>query len=88
LSSGECRCVLKINLIINSPIIREFICKIYDIKLLHIVQNNRAIKTDQLSRVGAVIGAIGGASPKPGNGEGCVRKGIQRKILASALHFY
>jgi hypothetical protein len=23
-----------------------------------------------------VIGAIGGASPKPGNGESCIRKGI------------
>jgi hypothetical protein len=34
-----------------------------------------------------VIGAIGGASPKPGNGEGCVRKGIRRKILISTLLF-
>jgi hypothetical protein len=34
-----------------------------------------------------VIGAIGGASPKPGNGEGCDRKGIRHKILASALLF-
>jgi hypothetical protein len=34
-----------------------------------------------------VIGAIVGDSPKPGNGEGCVRKGIQHKILASALVF-
>jgi hypothetical protein len=30
---------------------------------------------------------IGGASPKPGNGEGCIRKGIRRKILASAFLF-
>jgi hypothetical protein len=35
-----------------------------------------------------VIRAIGGASPMPGNGEGCVRKGIRRKILASTLVFW
>jgi hypothetical protein len=34
-----------------------------------------------------IIGAIDAVSPKPGNGEGCVRKGIRRKILASALLF-
>jgi hypothetical protein len=34
-----------------------------------------------------IIGAIGGASPKPGNGEGCVRKGIWHKIIASPLLF-
>jgi hypothetical protein len=39
------------------------------------------------SPASTVIGAIGGASPKPGNGEGCVRKGIWRKILASTLLF-
>jgi hypothetical protein len=27
------------------------------------------------------------ASPKPGNEEGCIRKGIRHKILASALRF-
>jgi hypothetical protein len=32
-----------------------------------------------------VIEAIGGASPKPGSGEGFVRKGIRHKILASAV---
>jgi hypothetical protein len=41
----------------------------------------------QKSLASTVIGAIGGASPKPGNGEGCIRKGIRRKILASALLF-
>jgi hypothetical protein len=41
----------------------------------------------KVSRASTVIGAIGGASPKPGNGEGCVRKGIRSKILASALLF-
>jgi hypothetical protein len=39
------------------------------------------------SPASTIIGAIGGASPKPGNGEGCVRKGIRHKILASALLF-
>jgi hypothetical protein len=39
------------------------------------------------SPASTVIEAIGGASPKPGNGEGCVRKGIRRTILASALVF-
>jgi hypothetical protein len=39
------------------------------------------------SPASTVIEAIGGANPKPGNGEGCVRKGIRRKILASALLF-
>jgi hypothetical protein len=34
-----------------------------------------------------VISAIGGASPKPGNGEGCIRKGIQHKILVSTIVF-
>jgi hypothetical protein len=37
------------------------------------------------SPASTVIGAIGGASPKPGNEEGCVRKGIRRKFFASAL---
>jgi hypothetical protein len=34
-----------------------------------------------------IIGPIGGASPKPGNGEDCIRKGIWHKILASSLLF-
>jgi hypothetical protein len=34
-----------------------------------------------------VIGAIGGARPKSKNGEGCIRKGIRHKIIASALVF-
>jgi hypothetical protein len=42
----------------------------------------------RLAPASTVIGAIGGASPKPGNGEGCVKKGIRRKILASALVFW
>jgi hypothetical protein len=40
------------------------------------------------SPASTIIGAIGGASPKPGNGEGCIRKGIRCKILASALLFF
>jgi hypothetical protein len=40
------------------------------------------------SPASTIIGAIGGASPKPGNGEDCVRKGIRHKILASTLLFW
>jgi hypothetical protein len=34
-----------------------------------------------------IIGAIGGTTPKPGNGEGCVRKGIRHKILPQHSSF-
>jgi hypothetical protein len=48
---------------------------------------NTKLKIQKNSPASTIIAAIGGASPKPGNGEGCIRKGIRHKILASALLF-